>query len=125
MRSSTMWRTPSAQRNVPQLTPLKLKACGWCAGTIVFARRHGPLAVTRRSFLAHSQNTSRRRAISRCGLRRYTWIPIKERAEYFQRFREGVTVELIEGGGHCVQDETPEVVAAAILRWLPQAVAWK
>jgi pimeloyl-ACP methyl ester carboxylesterase len=48
-----------------------------------------------------------------------------ERADIFEDFRAGVDVRRVEQGGHCVQDEAPEVAAARILEWLPQAVAWK
>ena len=41
-----------------------------------------------------------------------------DRAKTLTRLRDGVTVELIDGG-HCVQDDAPEVVAESLLRWLP------
>ena len=41
-----------------------------------------------------------------------------DRSQTLTRLRDGVTVELIDGG-HCVQDDAPEVVAESILRWLP------
>ena len=47
----------------------------------------------------------------------------QQRADVFERLRDGVTVQRIEGG-HCVQDDAPDVVAKAILEWLPQATAW-
>ena len=47
------------------------------------------------------------------------------RAETFRRLRPGVTVELLDDAGHCLHDENPEAVARCILRWLPQATAWR
>ena len=41
-----------------------------------------------------------------------------DRAQTLTRLREGVTVELIDGG-HCVLDDAPEAVAESLLRWLP------
>ena len=44
-----------------------------------------------------------------------------DRSQTLARLRDGVTVELIDGG-HCVQDDAPDAVAASILRWLPSTV---
>jgi len=47
----------------------------------------------------------------------------QERADKFSTLRDGVTVERITGG-HCVQDDAPDAVAAAMLRWLPEVRRW-
>ena len=47
----------------------------------------------------------------------------RERADAFDTMRDGFRVERIEGG-HCVQDDSPDAVARALLRWLPQVQAW-
>ena len=47
----------------------------------------------------------------------------RERADAFDTMRDGFSVERIEGG-HCVQDDSPDAVARALLRWLPQVQAW-
>lgn len=44
----------------------------------------------------------------------------QERADTFERLRDGVTVVRINGG-HCVQDDSPEEVARALWRWWPAA----
>jgi len=41
----------------------------------------------------------------------------RSRAEQLATLRDGITVRLLESG-HCPHDETPDVVAAEILRWL-------
>ena len=46
----------------------------------------------------------------------------QERADLFTRMRPGVTVDLIENAGHCPQDDAPELVARAIVRWWEQVV---
>lgn len=43
------------------------------------------------------------------------------RAAMFGRIREGVAVELLQSG-HCAHDETPDLVADAIVKWLPRGV---
>ena len=48
----------------------------------------------------------------------------RERADAFDTMRDGFRVERIEGG-HCVQDDSPDAVARALLRWLPQVQAGK
>ena len=47
----------------------------------------------------------------------------QSRAATLARLRPGVSVQLIDGG-HCVQDDSPEAVAAAVLQWLPETKAW-
>lgn len=46
-----------------------------------------------------------------------------ERADTFSTMREGITVERIQGG-HCVQDDSPDAVARAVLKWLPEVRSW-
>ena len=46
----------------------------------------------------------------------------QERADVFTRMRRGVTVDLIENAGHCPQDDAPELVAKAIVKWWEQVV---
>ena len=46
----------------------------------------------------------------------------QERAETFARLREGVTVELLEGG-HCPHDDAPDAVAEVLWRWWGEEVA--
>ena len=48
----------------------------------------------------------------------------QERAQLFKRLRSGVTVRELEAG-HCPHDECPEMVAQAILDWLPDVLEYK
>ena len=45
------------------------------------------------------------------------------RAAQLGALRAGVTVELLDAG-HCPQDEEPERVADAIVRWWPQVLEY-
>ena len=47
----------------------------------------------------------------------------QERADVFERLRDGVTVQRI-AGGHCPQDDSPDEVARAVLQWLPEVRAY-
>ena len=47
----------------------------------------------------------------------------QERADTFTTLRDGVTVVRIQGG-HCPQDDLPDAVARAFLRWLPKVREW-
>ena len=48
----------------------------------------------------------------------------QERAQLFKRLRMGVTVRELDAG-HCPHDECPEMVAQAILDWLPDVLDYE
>ena len=48
----------------------------------------------------------------------------QDRADQFERLRDGVDVARVDDGGHCVQDDAPDATARALLEWLPKVRAY-